>query len=40
MPNLLFACAFLEQHHQFDQHLSLIHLQALMLYLYFVLFVF
>jgi hypothetical protein len=39
MLSLLFACAFLEQPHQFDQHQSLIHLQVLMLYLCFVLFV-
>lgn len=40
MPNLLFVYASLEQPHQFDQRLSLIHLQVLMLYLCFVLFVF
>jgi hypothetical protein len=39
MLSQLFFYAFLEQPHQFDQRLSLIHLQALMLYLYFVLFV-
>jgi hypothetical protein len=39
MLSQLFFCAFLEQRPQFDQRLFLIHLQALMLYLCYDLFV-